>query len=264
MHYLALVFVEKSKLLAGDTPEQAASFQLERYSETNEQAITLTRADLIDAQKKYVEQVERTIYQQYLDDPDGYKESVTPKSYVFISEEFPDMLKMSDDELYRERLKWYDGSEITEDGEVEVFYNPEGKWDWHVLGGRWDGALKLEDSRGVNVATVKDVQFSFDMDAYLSNLRKWELVVEGQPPRNSKERSFIDKIDVTGIRRLMENTANDKETFGRLQSEFMPEVFVTSDGEWHEKSDDAEYYKEWEKARKRYANDYIVAIDCHV
>lgn len=63
------------------------------------------------------------------------------------------------EDYYRERLKWHES--FNERGEPLSTYNPDSKWDWYVVGGRWDGwindrqttAERIED----NIATTAQV-----------------------------------------------------------------------------------------------------------
>ena len=44
--------------------------------------------------------------------------------------------------------------------------NPHAKWDWYVVGGRWDRDIHLKDGSTANVAAVKDVDLEADLDAW--------------------------------------------------------------------------------------------------
>lgn len=45
--------------------------------------------------------------------------------------------EMTPQEKYAEYLKYHD--RFNESGEPISTYNPDSKWDWYVIGGRWDG-----------------------------------------------------------------------------------------------------------------------------
>lgn len=40
---------------------------------------------------------------------------------------------------------WYGEENVDEHGNVMSTYNPDSKWDWYQLGGRWQGKFKLKD-----------------------------------------------------------------------------------------------------------------------
>lgn len=85
-------------------------------------------------------------------------------------------------------------------GEQGRWYNPNARWDWYCVGGRWAGQLKLlegktgrygsdytPDEEGklpkgrCDSAHVLDCDFSQDQEAYRKALRFWEVAVEGKP-----------------------------------------------------------------------------------
>lgn len=48
---------------------------------------------------------------------------------------------------------------ITRDDRVIRRTNPNAKWDWYVIGGRWDGVLVQKDGQGTNTARHKDIDW---------------------------------------------------------------------------------------------------------
>ena len=74
------------------------------------------------------------------------------------------------------------------------WHNPNAKWDWWQVGGRWAGMLKdgrigeqsLVYPKKVtpgffDIAKIKDIDFTPDKDAYDRAIRFWEVVEEEQP-----------------------------------------------------------------------------------
>lgn len=66
----------------------------------------------------------------------------------FIKKEFVsynDFLKdYSDEQLLEWYVKEY-SAELIKDGDIYTTYNPNSKWDWYSIGGRFDGELELTD-----------------------------------------------------------------------------------------------------------------------
>lgn len=46
------------------------------------------------------------------------------------------------------------------DGNIMSTDNPESKWDWHLIGGRWKGYLPMKDGRYTDQCSVDDVDWS--------------------------------------------------------------------------------------------------------
>ena len=52
----------------------------------------------------------------------------------------------SDEEYYDYyRNEWYEDGWYDEDGNLLTTYNPNSKWDWYDVGGRWNGVLRIKD-----------------------------------------------------------------------------------------------------------------------
>jgi hypothetical protein len=72
---------------------------------------------------------------------------------------------------FKEFAEKYYGSSMNEDGRYGFMHNPNAKWDWWELGGRWGGALIQKPEAGgkqCNISTKKDV----DIDAMEASERK--------------------------------------------------------------------------------------------
>ena len=71
---------------------------------------------------------------------------------------------MTKEQLYREAIKWH-GAEpemINKNGDLLTTYNPESKWDWWEIGGRWKNKLILKkgfEGSPCNEAFASDVDF---------------------------------------------------------------------------------------------------------
>lgn len=61
-----------------------------------------------------------------------------------------------------------DGSETNEDGEPGFYFNPNARWDWYSIGGRWPGLLWISESvreylssEGLDLDSDKEVAKGF-------------------------------------------------------------------------------------------------------
>ncbi len=148
--------------------------------------------------------------------------------------------------------KWLDnwsGEYLNKEGTHYGYYrNPNAKWDWHSLGGRWTGSLKLKKGRrgevgepGLGASRAKsrtcdqarkgDIDFSSDKKAYKGFIRFWELYVEGKKPKNKEEQEII-KHEIYKKEYFLAQFKT-KERYAQLQSEFSTHA-VLKDGEWFE------------------------------
>jgi hypothetical protein len=131
-------------MVIGPNPDQ----QLEKYDEgiVVDQYVKLTKEQIIEKQKNWVEEYKNTTYAGYLEDTEQYCKDCSEGHANFLKVEFPLMMEMSDEELYQDYMKHYDAEDICPEGGVYSTYNPHSKWDWYQLGGRWTGMLKVADN----------------------------------------------------------------------------------------------------------------------
>jgi hypothetical protein len=175
--------------------------------------------------------------------------------------------------------------------------NPNAKWDWYQVGGRWSGLLKLKATAAtgsygtrswtnkeeiipenrVDSAKIKDIDFSVDGKEYKKLIRFWELKVDGDAPRNEKEKELL-KWDIYKREYYVDKYAS-KEEYARIESSFATYAVITPDGKWHEKgkmgwfgfgSESDEEDKHWNKSFKEIFIDTadpewtLSIVDCHI
>lgn len=74
----------------------------------------------------------------------------------------------------------YGGMEVDEEGNLLTTYNPESRWDWYVVGGRWNNLLRLKNGKRANYARIREVEFSRDEEAYREAIEFWEKNIDGK------------------------------------------------------------------------------------
>ncbi len=123
-----------------------------------------------------------------------------------------------------------DGYITDEKGNIYTTYNPQAKWDWYEIGGRWNDYLRV-NGQHVNTARIAAIDFSIDEDAYRKSLRFWDVVISHQvtePDENYSlifgEKYYLDYYE-------------DRETFARRQAMFTTHTVITSNGIWHERDE---------------------------
>ena len=160
--------------------------------------------------------------------------------------------------------------------ETDELFADGSRWDWYMVGGRWDGEIKglpwreftetcrlcegtgirpggleefgpewVESTKGCNGCSGTGQQTIWPTDDRYSSL----------------DRNLVQVIDIP--------------------HEYIPQAFVTPDGEWHEKGrmgwwgaqiEDEEgradktapFDQELAAAREAYANHLALSVDCHI
>ena len=177
--------------------------------------------------------------------------------------------------------------EFHEDDECDVdertgrrgyWQNPNARWDWFVVGGRFSGRLRApRGERGphspvvrgrYDVAEMRDVDTSRDWTEYRAARDLFDRLVAGE----------IDELDRWYSRDMALRRFGDAETYARSVSDFWFRAVVTPDGKWHEvgemgwwgiSSEGAEELREWiERFRERFVEPYLdciaTVVDCHI
>ena len=211
--------------------------------------VKYTRQEAIDDVRKEIrEYMESSMYNKYLEDPEKYKENCSEGHFNYIST-YHERLKWTDEQCYEEQKKWFDKDMIDEEGNLLSTYNPNSKWDWYSIGGRYPGMLKAKNGKHgdgsafrsnpringkFDSARVCDIDFSMNMNDYNKAIRWWEVVVEEQPLREDEnENDFFNlyKID------YYKEHYRDKETYAKICASFITYAVLTPDGKWHEKGE---------------------------
>ena len=76
-------------------------------------------------------------------------------------------LFISYEDAWKKAKDW--GYEIDEDENLLSTYNPDSKWDWYSIGGRWDGFLHYKDTDPGFEETNEACIHELDMDYLLEN-----------------------------------------------------------------------------------------------
>ena len=208
----------------------------------------------------------------------------------------------TDEELYK--LQIYEDESYDKNGNHLTTYNPNSKWDWYEIGGRWNKILLVKEEvkdieegtpswgnldsinkkapegfKWVTGAKIKDIEFEKAIEfnnTYNKSIRFWELYVEGQKPQNEEEKEMI-KWEIYRKEYYIERYET-KENYAKINSIFTTWALLDEKG-WHEKGEmgwfaiandtkDSELLfieKFTETIQKPENQDkYLVIVDCHI
>lgn len=105
-------------------------------------------------------------------DVDPYEEEIVPieveRALAYADQQRTEagepVLNREDPEEVQQAVTEWVGREVSrkDDGTLfyETTYNPDGHWDWWVIGGRWAGAFELTNGQRADVARAVDVDLS--------------------------------------------------------------------------------------------------------
>lgn len=166
----------------------------------------------------------------------------------------------------------YDIDEET--GKKGYWENPNAKWDWFVIGGRWSNLIKNKNGNRSDVEKINNIDLSIDEELYQEFMRYWEVVVEEQEILPSEDKmnffSFYNKRYYTEQYRTKENYATQQASFGTF-------AVISPDGNWIEKGEmgwfgvnDAtdesreNYINQFNQLLEKYPEYYLTVVDCHI
>ena len=114
---------------------------LEQYAEDLE-----VEAYVDQTKEEAINEVQRTQRKRYLE---AVKALQTPnlnsRSMDFYQKIVDQGPSISKEDAWKEVLSW--GYELDEHGNLLSTYNPNAKWDWYCVGGRWNGFLVLKERK---------------------------------------------------------------------------------------------------------------------
>lgn len=91
------------------------------------------------------------------------KKNLNSESYEYFQKIVDKGLFISWEDAWEEAKKW--GYEIDSDENLLSTYNPDSKWDWYSVGGRWDGFLHYKDAdpgfEETNVAYIHELDMNY-------------------------------------------------------------------------------------------------------
>lgn len=117
---------------------------LAKYDENLEvpKHLEATKTETIAAGRASIAAYRDGPYARYIANPDEYAEGVTNEAHLkYLRDEFPLKLTWSDEEVYADEIRWLEPGDLDVDGNVYSTRNPNAKWDWYTIGGRWSGTF---------------------------------------------------------------------------------------------------------------------------
>lgn len=214
---------------------------------------------------------------------------------------------LSFDDLYKKWGKdWNDRSWVKQDNDVWVeitTYNPNSKWDWYEVGGRYAGRLLLKegiekkekpnfsygwseeeqnkvlDKPYVDSALMSEIDWDnlhLNKEDYDKAIRFWEVKVENKEPVTEEDKELL-KWDWYKSEYYLDKY-KDKETYAKAMSSFTVWAILDRTG-WKEKggmgwwgmsSETNDEGLEWElnmydKFIKNLPSDTrLTIVDCHI
>lgn len=178
---------------------------------------------------------------------------------------------------------WCGEEKDPETGKYGYWENPNAKWDWYQVGGRWCGQV-----RATAGGVVKADQSPYEGGCYdLAKLRNliWDRDEVAAKRAENEWRAWVDGEDIEGVGRSLWTPKyyidqfGDREGYVLCASSMWWRAVITPDGKWHEvgemgwfgtSSESNGEIVEWAKSFKERFIDpcdpdcVLTVVDCHI
>lgn len=159
----------------------------------------------------------------------------------------------------------------------DYYYNPDAKWDWYVIGGRWQNRLKVKE--GCEYFNLNTSIHAQDVPGWTNTCHVSSIDFEGMRAKKLEDLTPYEKVAKEGwwkeeyFRKMYPTEAEYIER----ETTFTTYAVLTPDGEWIAlgemgwwgfSSDTPEEQREWDrnyhKFFEQFADCYITVVDCHI
>lgn len=183
-----------------------------------------------------------------------------------------------DESLFKSIVKRgkVEGIKYDREGNRLTTYNPQSKWDWYQLGGRWANFLHIKGKRWrANESRVKNIDFkaySLPEKEYYHCSRTWQVLVEELPLRDGER-----KEDFGGVFENKDSLLadyGDYDTYMKCMNSYFTWNLLYN-GVWYQPNDNSLICNDQE-LNKKYLDTffsiisqlnpehYIAVVDCHI
>lgn len=232
-----------------------------------EKYIALSKEEIIKKEKEHIKFLKK-IYKEYMKDKRKYRrEHINNINHLRFVKTIPSIAKWNDKKIYKNAIKYYSEEEISKDGGIYSTYNPDSKWDWYEIGGRWSNRLIINDKNNeilhVNYAKVKDIRWDLMKENIKKHLPSYE---KAKKENEWRKEDFLRKYPT-------------EQSYIEGCTRFYTYAVLTPDGEWYEPGKmgwwgiSSATPEEEEKFERNYEEKFIktadpewflTIVDCHI
>lgn len=218
--------------------------------------IKYTKEQLIENEKKRIEDYKNSTYAKFLKDPIEYKSNCKNEAHIkYLEEEFPKQLNWTDEQIYQNKIKYYDEEDIGENGEVYSEYNPNSKWDWYDIGGRWRNQL----------LTREDNNDTFEHNSFAEHMGMFKDTKEAPKGYKWVNGAKIKDID---FNKIEEVNGKPFYTWALVDENGWYEQgrmgwWAINDATDESTNNFAKQFKEYVESVENQDN-YLIIVDCHI
>lgn len=261
-YYSVAVFTDEDTSVEDLLEPFDESIEVEKY-------IALKKEEIIQRGKEKIKYL-KMLYKTYMKDKRAYRrQHLKNKDHLRFIKKVPSMAKWDNEKIYKYETRFYDKEEISEDGGIYSTYNPNSKWDWYDIGGRWKNMLivgksnDIKDCKYVNSAKVKNIKWDLMKEESQKNMKPYEKYIE---------ESYYPK-------EYVKEKFPTEQSYINYMTNFSTYAVLTPDGEWHEPGrmgwwgissatpeEEIKFSNQYEEKFLKNANPEwtLTIVDCHI
>lgn len=171
---------------------------------------------------------------------------------------------------------WAEGGDVDEAGNVGRWTNPNAKWDWYTVGGRWDGNVIPDNRAAAGIVRWDWKRKKQGIDAEKRYRAYHELLLQRTTEKMTEQEFNHALIDVAGLWKDPDlDTLTLNEYVAKHEAKAPVFAFIDLDGQWHERghmgwwaivSDQQPDYDTefWQFVKTLPADQILYLVDCHI
>ena len=253
--------------------EQAIDDLLAPYDENIRVApyVKSSKAQIIQVEKDTLQRIFDGEYSEWKKNCAAYEAKCENLKHIEYLKTIPERMKWTDEQLYQEAIKHFEQDELTPEGDLLSTYNPNSKWDWYKVGGRWEGLL-IPKTRNKGAENFKKCDSAYVSDIDFEAMKRHKMAELSPYEEAMKEGFFKEKY--------MREMFPSEEEYIKRSTNFGTYAVITPDGIWHSpgtmgwwgiSSETSGEEREWDfKYYERFIkpaienNWYMTIVDCHI
>lgn len=185
--------------------------------------ICMTKEELIDSGRSHIRRYMR-VFKEYMKDKKAFRRKYKKDlKYLRFVKKIPSMKKWNKEKIYKFIISDCRKEDISEDGGLYSDLNPNARWDWFSIGGRWENMLILKSDNPRKIVRG-DSGLIKEIDWERMRRIKW---LKAEPYQEFMKNLYWDK-------EFYQKLYPNEETYINEVTKFSTYAVVTPDGEWHD------------------------------
>ena len=255
-HFSVAVFTDENTTVEDLLEPYDEGLEVEKY-------VYMTRNDFIERGKKEIKYL-LEVFGDYMKNKKKFRrEHKNNIKYIRFVKKIPRMKRWNKEKIYKFSTRYYSPDEIDKVGCVYSTYNPNSKWDWYLIGGRWKNMLIDKNGNKTNSAVVSEID--------------WDAIKKRDEENIIPYNEYLESLHCSK-EKLLKMYPNEEE-YKKKMSSFRTYAAIMPNGEWISPGqmgwwgissasvdEEEKFYNNYEEniLKKVDRNWELTIVDCHI